>query len=358
MIKALVVDDSAYNRVTISRMLESQDGISVVATAANGEEAIKQVVRHQPDVITLDLEMPIMDGFSFLRWLMQNRPTAVIAVSSQASDRSVFKALDLGAIDFIAKPGGRVSPRLEEIRRDLISKVMQISELRLENVTKREGVAAGFSPPSPPEVGAPSCVDLIAIGCSTGGPPALQHLFQSLPLLPVPIVVAQHMPPIFTRLFAERVDRLTKYNVKEATDGEHLEPGSVYIAPGGMQTEVQRAGDGLKARVVEPKSNDAYSPSVDRLFVSASDSCGERLIAVIMTGMGDDGAAAIRRVRDRGGKTIAESADTAIIFGMPNEAIKTGAVDHILPLTEIASAIERLCVTLNFEQRDERRIES
>src|SRR5438270_6994504 len=137
MIKALVVDDSAYNRVTISRMLESQDGISVVATAANGEEAIKQVVRHQPDVITLDLEMPIMDGFSFLRWLMQNRPTAVIAVSSRASDRSVFKALDLGAIDFIAKPGGRVSPRLEEIRRDLISKVMQISELRLENVRKQ-----------------------------------------------------------------------------------------------------------------------------------------------------------------------------------------------------------------------------
>src|SRR5438552_5833688 len=243
MIKALVVDDSAYNRVTLSRMLGSDSRIEVVGTANNGEDAIKQVMRYAPDVITLDLEMPVMDGFSFLRWLMQNRPTAVIAVSSRASDRSVFKALDLGAIDFIAKPGGRVSPRLEEIRRDLVSKVMQISELRLENVTKREGVAAGFSPPSPPEVGAPSCVDLIAIGCSTGGPPALQHLFQSLPLLPVPIVVAQHMPPIFTRLFAERVDRLTKYNVKEVSDGEWLSNGSVYVAPGGMQTEVQRSGE-------------------------------------------------------------------------------------------------------------------
>src|SRR5437763_4589569 len=137
MIKALVIDDSAYNRVTISRMLESDPAIRVVATAANGEEGIKQVVRHQPDVITLDLEMPVMDGFSFLRWLMQNRPTAVIAVSSRSSDRSVFKALDLGAMDFIAKPGGNVSPRLEEIQKDLVMKVLQIGELRLENVQKR-----------------------------------------------------------------------------------------------------------------------------------------------------------------------------------------------------------------------------
>src|SRR5919204_4453900 len=146
-IHALVVDDSAYNRVTISRMLESDRGIEVVATAVNGEDAIKQVMRHQPDVITLDLEMPALDGFSFLRWLMQNRPTAVIAVSSRSSDRSVFKALDLGAIDFIAKPGGKVSPRLEEIQRDLVSKVLQIGDVRIENVIKR--VEAGLRPPVP-----------------------------------------------------------------------------------------------------------------------------------------------------------------------------------------------------------------
>src|SRR2546428_3137720 len=137
MIKALVVDDSAYNRVSISRMLESDSRIKVVATAVNGEEGIKQLMRHEPDVITLDLEMPVMDGFSFLRWLMQNRPTAVIAVSSRSSDRSVFKALDLGALDFIAKPGGRVSPRLEDIQRDLIAKVLQISELRIDNLRRR-----------------------------------------------------------------------------------------------------------------------------------------------------------------------------------------------------------------------------
>jgi two-component system chemotaxis response regulator CheB len=341
LIKALVIDDSAYNRVTIQRMLESDSHIKVIATAVNGEEGIKQVLRHEPDVITLDLEMPVMDGFSFLRWLMQNRPTAVIVVSSRSSDRSVFKALDLGALDFIAKPGGRVSSRLEEIQRDLISKVLQIGELRIENVRKLLADEGGGQPP--PAVQEVPVVDMVAIGCSTGGPPALQHLFQSLPLLPIPIVVAQHMPPTFTRLFAERVDRLTKYSVKEVADGERLSPGSVYVAPGGMQTEVMRGSEGLQARVLAPDSKDLYAPSVDRLFATASETCADRLIAVIMTGMGDDGAEAMRRVRERGGKTIAESPDTAIIFGMPSQAIKTGAVDQVLPLTEIAGAIERLC---------------
>ena len=241
MIRALVVDDSAYNRVTISRMLESDSEISVVATANNGEDGIKQVVKHSPDVITLDLEMPVMDGFSFLRWLMQNRPTPVIAVSSKSSDRSVFKALDLGAIDFISKPGGNLSPRLEEIQKDLIAKVRHVAEVRIENVRKRS-VEAAFRPPAPAETGAYTytAIQLIAIGCSTGGPPALQHLFQSLPLMPIPIVVAQHMPPTFTRLFAERVDRLTKYSVKEAEDGEKLANGSVYVAQSHNDTRIRR----------------------------------------------------------------------------------------------------------------------
>src|SRR6266850_11391 len=172
MIRALVIDDSAYNRVTLSRMLESHEGIKVAATAVNGEDGIRQVMKHKPDVITLDLEMPVMDGFAFLRWLMANLPTAVIAVSSRSSDRSVFKALDLGALDFIAKPGGRVSSRLEEIQKDLVSKVLQISELRIENVRKL--IADEGGGPPPPAVHGVQSVDLVAIGCSTGGPPALQ----------------------------------------------------------------------------------------------------------------------------------------------------------------------------------------
>jgi two-component system, chemotaxis family, protein-glutamate methylesterase/glutaminase len=345
VIRALVIDDSAYNRVTISRMLQNSPQIEVVGTAVNGEDGIKQVMKHQPDVITLDLEMPGMDGFAFLRWLMQNRPTAVIAVSSRSSDRSVFKALELGALDFIAKPGGRVSARLEEIQGDLVAKVRQVVEVRMENLRKRvNGLGRALLPVPAGEIANTSSpIELIAVGCSTGGPPALQRIFQMLPLLPVPIVIAQHMPPTFTRLFADRVNRLTKYAVKEVNDGESLNAGGVYVAPGGMQTEVERDGDRLRARVQAADSRDLYAPSVDRLFTSASITCGERLVAVIMTGMGDDGSHSIRSVRERGGKTIAESADTAIIFGMPHEAIKTGAVDHVLPLDEIPAAIERLC---------------
>ncbi len=344
-IRAVVIDDSAYNRVTLTRMLETDSRIKVVATAVNGEDGIKQVMKHRPDVITLDLEMPIMDGFAFLRWLMVNLPTAVIAVSSRASDRSVFKALELGALDFIAKPGGRVSPRLEEIQKDLVAKVMQVVELRMENLRRRvqEEVPHAESAAAVSEV-SPKGIDLVAIGCSTGGPPALQHLFQSLPVLPVPFVVAQHMPSTFTRLFAERVNKLTEYDVKEANDGEMLVPGTVYIAPGGMQSEVRRVGEALQIRVFAASATDLYAPSVDRLLKTASEACGEKMIAVIMTGMGDDGAEAIAVVRERGGKTIAESSETAIIFGMPAEAIKTGAIDEVLPLTEIPAAIRKLCV--------------
>ena len=343
-IRALVIDDSAYNRVTLTRMLEASPRIVVVATAVNGEDGIKQAMKHRPDVITLDLEMPIMDGFAFLRWLMVNLATPVIAVSSRASDRSVFKALELGAIDFIAKPGGRVSPRLEEIQKDLVTKVLQIAEVRMDNLRRR--LAEEEAPPPAPvsmSEGGARAIELVAVGCSTGGPPALQHLFQSLPLLPVPFVVAQHMPPTFTRLFAERVNKLTPYDVREGRDGDLLRPGTVTIAPGGMQSEVRRVPEGLQIRVFPAGTSDLYAPSVDRLFRSASEAVKERLIALIMTGMGDDGSDAIREVHDRGGKTIAEGPESAIIFGMPAEAIKTGAVDEVAALAKIPDVIRRMC---------------
>lgn len=342
-IRALVIDDSAYNRVTLTRMLEADPRIHVVATAVNGEDGIKQVMKHRPDVITLDLEMPIMDGFAFLRWLMANLPTGVIAVSSRASDRSVFKALELGALDFIAKPGGRVSPRLEEIQKDLVAKILQVAQVRLDNLSRRVQEHTDPAAPAPVTESCPRGIELVAVGCSTGGPPALQHLFQSLPRLPVPFVVAQHMPPTFTRLFAERVNRLTPFEVREGRDGDMLLPGGVYIAPGGMQSEVRRIPEGLQLRVFPAGTSDLYAPSVDRLFRTASEAVRERLVAVIMTGMGDDGAEAIREVHDRGGKTIAESSETAIIFGMPAEAIKTGGVDEVVALHAIPNAIRRLC---------------
>lgn len=341
----LVVDDSAYNRVTLSRLLESHGEIRVVATAVNGEDAIKQLLRHKPAAVILDLEMPVMDGFAFLRWTMANHPVPVIVVSSKSSDRSVFKALQLGAVDFVAKPGGRVSPRLREIEDDLVRKVLEAVNVRMDNLRRRiredeaEPDARAAEQPRP----GTAAVDLVAIGSSTGGPPALQFLFGSLPEVAVPFVVAQHMPPNFTRLFAERVNKLTRYEVTEPRDGERLETGTVYIAPGGQQMEVERREGALYARIFDAGEHDLHAPSVDRLFSSASDACGERLIAVVLTGMGDDGARAIRKVRERGGRTIAESAESAIIFGMPAEAIRTGCVEEVLPLREIPAAVARLC---------------
>lgn len=342
MIRALVVDDSAFNRVTISRMLESSREIEVIGSAANGEEAIRATMRFKPDLITLDLEMPVMDGFSFLRWLMANRPTPVIVVSSKATDRSVFKALELGAVEFIAKPGGPVSPRLVEVQNDLVRKALEVATASLEKVKARtEQVPPALLDKA---LAGPIAVDLVVIGSSTGGPPALQLIFQSLPLMEVPFVVAQHMPGTFTKLFAERLTRLSQYRVKEAKDGEPILPRVVYVAPGGMQTTVVSDGDRLLIRVRDRRPDDLYAPSVNRLFDSASDVCGSRLLAVILTGMGDDGAESMMKIRRRGGQTIAESESTAIVFGMPKAAIGAGAIDNVLPLQEIPEGIRRVCI--------------
>lgn len=342
-IRALVVDDSAFNRVTLSRMLESTGEVQVVATAIHGEDAIKQALRHRPQVITLDLEMPVMDGFAFLRWLMANMPTPVIAVSSKSSDRSVFKALEFGAIDFIAKPGGRVSPRLTEIEKDLLAKVRHIADIKLENVRPRVIEDEELRvPPDKTVVEENLALDLVVIGSSTGGPPALQLLFQAMPLLQLPVIVAQHMPATFTKYFAERVNRLSRYHVKEAETGEVLKPGTVYILPGGEQSEILRDGEQFRVRVSPRSPDDLHAPSVNLLFETAAEAAKERLLALVLTGMGDDGARGIRKVRELGGRTVAESSQSAIIFGMPAEAIKTGAVQEVLPLHQIAAAIHRI----------------
>lgn len=344
-VRAIVIDDSAFNRVTLAKMLQSSGRIDVIATAVNGEDGIKQVLRERPDVITLDLEMPVMDGFAFLRWLMANQPTPVIVISSRSSDRSVFKALELGAVDFIGKPGGRVSVQLEQIRDQLIQKVSEVTQAALHNVQRQIRDAEPLGPPATRVAPVRERkVDLVVVGSSTGGPPAIQTLFQNLPLLPLPIVIAQHMPPVFTRLFAERVNRQTAYKVTEGADGELLVAGMVYIAPGGVQTEVIREGDELRLRCRERAEQEVHAPSVDLLFMSAAEACRERLVGVILTGMGDDGADGIRQIRGSGGRTIAESEETAIIFGMPQEAIRTGGVERVLPLHQIARAIQKFCV--------------
>lgn len=345
-IKVLVVDDSAYNRQTITSMLERVPGIRVVARAGDGDEGLKQVFSHAPDVITLDLEMPKMDGFTFLRILMSRRPTPVLVISSHARKENVFKALELGALDFIAKPTSKISPELQEIEQELIAKIQLISKLRMVPLPLR------IRPPTPGPVPVPAAppavvapgqgLRLVAIGASTGGPPALQQIVSALdPRWPAAYVIAQHMPAKFTSAFAERLDRASSLEIREAKDGDTLRAGLALVAPGSAVMTLVRDGDALLVRLSPPTPEDRFVPSIDKLFESAAEAMGEHTLAIVLTGMGGDGSRGVRAVRRRGGTAIAEAADTAVIFGMPEEAIKTGAVSEVLPLGQIPGAISR-----------------
>lgn len=346
MIKVLVIDDSAFSRRIISRILESIPGVEVVDTATDGQDALKKVMRHRPDLITLDLEMPLMDGYTFLRWLMNTIPTPVIVVSAQEGDDNVFKAMDLGAVDFVVKPTRYASMVLEDIRADLIQKVLATPLLAMRKIKERVETKPADPvkhlvhplPDEPPRI--------VGIGSSTGGPPAIQSILNSLPEgFHVPIVIAQHMPPAFTALFAERLNKYTPLNVKEAVDEDPILPGRAYIAPGGKHLEIEKRGNRIVARIRERDADPKYSPSANLLLKSVANELESRSIGIILTGMGDDGKEGIKQIKDKGGITIAESETTAIIFGMPREAIRAGVVDYVLPLNEVASHLIALCST-------------
>jgi two-component system chemotaxis response regulator CheB len=338
-IRVLVIDDSAFSRRTITRMLERSPLCEVVAAAADGEEALRQTLRLQPDLITLDLEMPRMDGFTFLRLVMSRCPTPVIVISGRKGDQDVFRALDFGAVDFIAKPTPRAGPELERIEQELLRKVHTVRQLRIEKVRERLEAQPAVRTPAPR---APSAPSLVAIGSSTGGPAALMQILGSFVRAPAAaLVVAQHMPAGFTRGFAERIDRLTPFAAREAEDGDEPRPGSVLVAPGGRHLEFEREGARTVVRICEAEAGDRYAPSVDRLFASAAKHWGGRdLLAIVLTGMGDDGRRGVAAVKEAGGSVVAESEETAVVFGMPQQAIRSGAVDAVLPLAQIANAIE------------------
>ncbi|NMB74920.1 MAG: chemotaxis response regulator protein-glutamate methylesterase [Myxococcales bacterium] len=341
-VRALVIDDSAYNRATIAQILEESQEVEVVGRAADGEEGLRLALELKPDVITLDLEMPRMDGFTFLRILMERQPTPVIIISSYSRKQNVFKALELGALDFIAKPTHHISPELSEIASELLSKVLMVRQLSFG--VGRRPLAIDGAPGTTPAGAAGRALQtgLVAIGASTGGPPALQRLFQSLPRgLPLSYLVAQHMPEKFTQAFAERLARYTGLPVKEAEDGEEALPGRAYIAPGGRNLRLRWSADRLVLEVRPAPERAKYVPSIDELFSCAAEALGERTLAILLTGMGSDGCLGMRRVRERGGRTVAESQETAVIFGMPREAIDAGLVDRVLRLDEIPSEVER-----------------
>jgi two-component system chemotaxis response regulator CheB len=327
-------------------MLESVPEIKVVGYAADGEEGIRKVLDLSPDLVTLDLEMPRMDGFTLLRIIMNSCPTPVIVISSRNDDERVFKALELGAVDFIAKPTRTISEDLLNIHDDLIDKVRSTFSLNLSSITTRPAIKA--LPVAAPEktrgtvvlADTPSSVDVVAIGASTGGPPALQGILNSLGArLPFCVVISQHMPAGFTRTFAERLNRLSSLEVKEAQDGDVLLPGKAFVAPGGYNMVFQRREDSVVARIVKPAAEDRYVPSVDVMFSSCAELFGRRLVGVVLTGMGNDGRRGVVSIKNAGGQILAESEQTAVVYGMPREAVATGMVDRIVPLDGMAREI-------------------
>jgi two-component system chemotaxis response regulator CheB len=354
-IRILVIDDSAYNRQTITAMLEGTPGLQVVGRAGDGEEGLKQAFSLQPDVITLDLEMPKMDGFAFLRFLMARQPAPVIVISGYATRENVFKALELGALDFVAKPSRTITPELRSIKEELLNKVRLVTQLRMVNLADRAarsrnaGTMSGMYPVPPPHAPAlgsrkdgSAPPRLIAIGASTGGPPAINRILSSLePNLATAIVITQHMPAKFTKAFAERLDRTTAWNVREAEPGDAVTMGTVLVAPGSGSLSLRREGLAVKVDIMPQQVDDRYVPSVDRMLETAAEAMGPDLLGIVLTGMGGDGGRGVRAVKAAGGTTIAEAPETAVIFGMPQEAIATGAVDEVAPLGNIADLIVR-----------------
>ncbi len=348
-LRVLVVDDSALNRRTLGDLLRATAGVEVVGTAVDGEQALRLSAELEPDLITLDLEMPRMDGFTFLRLLMASRPTPVIVISSHSAKDKVFRALELGAIDFIAKPDESVerdSSGAQQLKLQLDRMIDVVKQLSRSGVTPRRNVsrpitADASQPALAPSPGLPSRV--LAIAASTGGPSALMELFSALPPTGTgAIVVAQHMPERFTRTFAERLDKQSTFHVREAEQQFELYPHSALVCPGGRCLELERRGERLFARVVRPSPADRYAPSADRLFGSVARAMGERAVAVVLTGMGDDAAKGVVEIKQAGGRVLCEAEHTAVVYGMPKAAVQTGCVDEVLPLHELVARVRQL----------------
>jgi two-component system, chemotaxis family, protein-glutamate methylesterase/glutaminase len=334
--RVLIVDDSALVRAVLKRILSEDPDLEVVGAARDPYDARDKIKALKPDVITLDVEMPRMDGITFLRALMAQRPTPVVMVSSltQIGVQVTLDALDAGAIDFVAKPASDISRGLAEMADDLREKVHVA--LR-SSVVPRLAVAAATVAKTATRF--TTSQRILAIGASTGGPTALREVLDRLPATSPGVVVVQHMPPGFTSSFAARCDTTCRLHVREAHDGDEIADGVVHIAPGGLHMRVVR--DGARYRIA--LSDDAlvrrHRPSVDVLFESLAKTAGRAASAALLTGMGDDGARGMLAMREAGSHTVAQDAETSLVFGMPKEAIKLGAAQRVLPLTAIADAL-------------------
>jgi two-component system, chemotaxis family, protein-glutamate methylesterase/glutaminase len=338
MIRVLIVDDSALMRAFLSRVVQAQPDMNVAAVAADPLVAIEQIRLLSPDVITLDVEMPRMNGLDFLGKLMAVRPLPVVMISSLTRDgaQTTMRALELGAVDFVAKP--KELAELEASAHEIVEKIRAASTARLQRHAPSAGPAARGTRPAGPR----AADSLIAIGASTGGVEALRQVLCALPAAMPPILVAQHMPPGYTDTFARRLDAICEIGVKEARDGEPALPGVAYIAPGGRHLTVLRRGTAYALRVTEEPPVNRHRPSVDTLFRGVAGAAGDRAIGVMLTGMGGDGAEAMLQLSAAGAYTIAQDEASCVVFGMPRQAIALGAVREVVPLGQMARRLIEL----------------
>ena len=347
-IKVLCVDDSALIRDLLSEIIGSQPDMEVVAVASDPIVARDLIKQHNPDVLTLDVEMPRMDGLDFLERLMRLRPMPVLMVSSltQAGSEVTMRALELGALDFVAKPS-------LGIRRGMLSYTEEITEKIRAAAHSHPRQALHRNEPPPVRLKAPiiSSEKLLIIGASTGGTEAIRRVLEPLPASSPGILITQHMPGGFTRSFAERLDRLSQIVVKEAEDGERVLPGHAYIAPGGQHLTLARSGANYVARLDESPPVNRHCPSVDVLFHSAAQHAGRNAIGVILTGMGKDGAAGLLEMYNAGAPTIAQDEASCVVFGMPREAIALGGASEVVTLEAIAPRLMELAAASGRAQR-------
>jgi two-component system chemotaxis response regulator CheB len=363
VIKVLIVDDSAFMRRVITTMLESDQSIKVVTFARNGEDAIAKIKKYKPDVVTMDVEMPGLNGLGALRRIMCECPVPVIMLSSltTAGASQTIEALTLGAVDFVAKPSNRNA--LSQLASELIQKVKTASGVHVKkfcntlitqvakeiSATKEQGVVATTDAIRAYKRvnAARKPIELIAVGTSTGGPTALQILLTKLPKnFPCAVVVVQHMPKGFTGPLAKRLDKLSQIEVKEAQDGDEVLPSRVLIAPAGYQTMFKKKGEKLYITLSELSPiKTLFKPSVDVMLLSAVENLGSKVLGVIMTGMGNDGLRGLKSLKSQNGIVLAQNESSCIVYGMPKAAVEAGIVDKVVPLNNLAQEIIEIVET-------------
>ena len=341
MVKVLVVDDSSFMRKALAQILAAAQSLEVVGTAADGQEAIRKVKQLHPDVVLLDIEMPVMDGLTALAHIMAEQPTPVLMLSalSKRDATIAIRSLEYGAVDFIPKPSGVISYDIDKLSREIIAKVVSAAGVNVRKMRLPQP-AERYQPQRPRLAGRKG---IVVIGASTGGPSAVARVLSGFPRdIPTAIMVVQHMSPEFILPFVDRLKWVCPLRVSVAKRGGIIEAGQALVAPGGYHTMIVADGTGNKIRLSSKASAHYVFPSIDYAMESAAKVYGERALGVLLTGLGSDGARGLKAIKEAGGSTIAQDESTCIVFGMPKAAIEMGCVDKIVPLPQIARAVLRM----------------